>query len=183
MVSILDVHNHSMSHLTLYCWRKKKVCFSLEMLHSWLVTHTYLTSFLAVDRIQHVQLLPLNLFLGGFVFGFYVFICVCVPTYVCAAAAAQPWLVTQIFSHSGWKHHFDIEQGCLWQCSPPAVPTSLTQYLKMLLVINFLLVFPVSYFISRLFSFLANWSCPQLPSSDFMYRAVITCLLSFFLVL
>lgn len=87
--------------------RKKNVCFSLEMLHSWLVTHTYLTSFLAVDRIQHVQLLSLYLFLGGFVFGVCVFMCVCVPTSVRAAAAAQPWLVTQIFSPSGWKHHFD----------------------------------------------------------------------------
>lgn len=105
LVSILFVHNQSM-YLTLLK-EEKNVCFSLEMLHSWLVTHTYLTSFFAVDRIQHVQLLSLYGFLGGFVFGFSVFMCVCVPTSVRAAAAAQPWLVTQIFSHSGWKHHFD----------------------------------------------------------------------------
>lgn len=142
LVSILYVHNHifytfiiiACIILRLNCTvegRKKSVLFSGNA--AFLTCHPHISHILLCSWQNSACSASLFVWLSGWVcfWVLCIYVCMCANFCACcsssAALACHSNLLSQWVEASFWYLN---RQGCLWLCSPPAVPTSLTQYLK-----------------------------------------------------
>lgn len=136
LVSILFVHNHSMyHHLHSTHERKKSVLFFGNT--AFMSCHPHISHILSC-RWQHSTCSAFLLVsLSGWVcFGVLcVYVCMCANLCMCCSSSTALACHSNLLSQwvEAWFWYLN-KQGCLWQCSSPAVPSSLTQYLKMLLL-------------------------------------------------